>query len=688
MMNIGFTGPDLNARSSLEDILRLDLRANGGIPEATSLPESESGYSATQEASGRESEDEIGRSLYALQMFDAPLIPSAVRLPSSDNLPMVQQPERKRRKEENKCPRFLYKDIIQNASKALDHIANGNLQAVSRHDRSSIIYYDYLCDESVYSQPIEDARELPSLGDRTDVRHRLILVEDLSQSTIKILATRFGINPEFFEEHLLNSGYSGANFNQPLSKTWRTGSLRKSYVCMKWFRPVWRTPTYFSSRDMPDLLRDRTEHFTRSGKLTTRVETNIFRLEWDLWTDPAKTIRVSRECGWEEKVSIWKGSLPDQDLIVLLDPLPWISEQQGLIKKEPPHQPERSQETSRPLPDAGDDGNLVEGGAIFSRTNEDDLSRRTKKNGSTNPFKRREKPKYVDKDPVRRCIIEQMAPRQEMAVNLDQIFRNEEPTLEFLASLTRTRSTRDELCDALKPGAGHISLAFPLLQIICRDMFTLLKQLCQTLDEIDIEITDDTRMEDRLYLWRQIISRAQRELPEFTASIKPLVAFVANIGPSGAHEDGPENVSNGILDLKTLLEEIQRVLERLRVTSVSLTSNMALLDSHRSIAEAHAVTRLTELAFIFIPLSFAATVFGMQIEPFSNPVPASYFFAVAAVATGFSYTMRIVMRSQWLTQMKIDMKADIRKYAEKNGISVKPRSLSGDQYDLDSDSVA
>jgi hypothetical protein len=138
-------------------------------------------------------------------------------------------------------------------------------------------------------------------------------VEDLSERTIEVLGRRFGINPEFFEEHLLNSGYSGAKFDQPLSKAWRTASLPKSYVCMKWFRPVWKTPTYFSNRDMPDLLRDKTEHFTHRGKFTTRAETNIFRLEWDLWTDPAKTIRVSRECGWEEKVSIWKGSLSDQD---------------------------------------------------------------------------------------------------------------------------------------------------------------------------------------------------------------------------------------------------------------------------------------------------------------------------------------------------------------------------------------
>lgn len=368
-------------------------------------------------------------------------------------------------------------------------------------------------------------------------------------------------------------------------------------------------------------------------------------------------------------------------MIVLLDPLPQISEQRGLIKKESHHQAEGSQETSLLLPNPGDDGDIEEARASIFGTSEDGLPRRMNERSTFSDrwlrfLMRQSKGKHVEHDPIHRCIIEQMAPRKEMEVNLDQIFRNEEPTMDFLASLNRTKSTRDELCDVLEPGVGHISLTSPLLQIICRDMFTLLKQLSRTLDEIDIEIIDDARMEDRLILWRQIISRAQRELPEFTASIQPLVAFVANIDPSGAYEEGSQDASNEILNLKTLLKEIQQMVERLRVTSVSLTSNMALLDSRRSIAEAHAVTRLTELAFIFIPLSFAATVFGMQIEPFSNPVPASYFFVVAVAATSFSYIMRLLMRSQWLTQVKTDMKVSIRKYAEKNGISIKPRSLS------------
>ncbi|KAJ5259307.1 Mg2+ transporter protein CorA-like/Zinc transport protein ZntB [Penicillium angulare] len=300
--------PKSERRGSLHNILRLEPYA----PEAIRLPESHSGYSATEKAI---SDQETGRSLDAIDQFGTPPASRAANLALSQGLDFDQRGDnRKKNKKTKRRIPLTYDDIIQNASKALKHIEKGNLQNDSRHERTSIVYYDFLHDGSVDSGSAEDVRKLPGLGNGSKyIRQRLIVVEDLSKRTIDGLGIRYRINPEFFEEHLLNSGYSGAHFDQSPSKTWSTASLKKSYVCMKWFRPVWRMPTYFSNRDLNDLLEDKTEHFTRHGAFTTRAETNIFRSEWELWTDPAKTTRVNRECGWEEKISIWSGSLPNQD---------------------------------------------------------------------------------------------------------------------------------------------------------------------------------------------------------------------------------------------------------------------------------------------------------------------------------------------------------------------------------------
>ncbi|KAJ5728018.1 hypothetical protein N7493_004348 [Penicillium malachiteum] len=684
LVELDVTGPMVDTRYSLEDILRLGSFAGDEVPEKIPLPESQSGYSLTSKASSQDSK-KIELSLDALRQCDT-IVPATIQLPSSQGLETYQSDH----KEKGQIPplhTYTYEDIIENASNVLSHIENGNLKAQSRHEKASITFYDYRRDGSVYWKPIENVLELPSLGNRSDLRQRLIVVEDLSKLTIDTLGIQFKINPEFFEEHLLNSGYSGAHFNQPSAKKWRTASLQKSYICMKWFRPVWRTPTYFSNRDLHDLLEDKTEHFTHRGAFTTRAETNIFRSEWDLWTDPEKTTRVRRECGWEEKVSIWTGSANMDVVIILLDPLPRISEQGRLFKKESLYEASDPDETSSLFPDIQDnerldilvDGIIMPG--IFRR-NEDDLPRRINERNTlfdlwTHYLLRRRMKKQVDHAPVHRCIIEQMSPRKDVQVDLDEIFQDTDPTIDFGTSLNETKSTRDEFCDALESSTTrHISLIFPLLKILCRDTFALLKYLRHILDEIDIEILNDERMEDRLALWRQIIGRAQQELPEFAASITPFVAFMAKIDPDGVYEEGHTNDPDGKLDLKRLLRDVKRMRDRLRGTSASLTSNMGLLDSRRSIDEAHAVTRLTELAFIFIPLSFAASVFGMQIKPLANPVPIWWFFVVAVVATGCSYTMRIVMRSQWFTHMKMEMKADIKKYGDKHGKSVQSRSLS------------
>lgn len=367
-------------------------------------------------------------------------------------------------------------------------------------------------------------------------------------------------------------------------------------------------------------------------------------------------------------------------VIVLLDPLPQISEQERFFKKQSPYEAESPDERTRLFPDIPDEEGLEALVDIFGGSDRDLPRRMNERSWFLDWWKRyiahQTIGKHVDHEPVFRCIIEQMAPRKKVQVDLDQLFHSQDLTMDFGTSMTQTNSTRDEFCEALKHSTGQISLVFPLLRILCRDTLALLKQLRHTLDEMDAEILNDERMEERLALWRQLISRAQKELPEFATSTRPFVAFMTRIDPDGVYEESLGDDPDEKLSLQTILEDIQSMTERLRVTSASLTSNMALLDSRRSIDEAHAVTRLTELAFIFIPLSFAASVFGMQIEPLASPVPIWWFFVVAVAATGCSYSMRIVMRSHWLTRMKIEMRADIRKYADKHGEPVQTGSFS------------
>ena len=80
---------------------------------------------------------------------------------------------------------------------------------------------------------------------------------------------------------------------------------------------------------------------------------------------------------------------------------------------------------------------------------------------------------------------------------------------------------------------------------------------------------------------------------------------------------------------------------------------MSLLESRRGIAEAESVTKLTELAFLFIPLTFSAALFSMQIEEFQSSSPSLWAFVLVAVTiTASSYALRLAVRSHAVVSMR------------------------------------
>lgn len=96
-------------------------------------------------------------------------------------------------------------------------------------------------------------------------------------------------------------------------------------------------------------------------------------------------------------------------------------------------------------------------------------------------------------------------------------------------------------------------------------------------------------------------------------------------------------------------QRILSVRRRTECSDKSLLTTMSLVESKRGIAEAESVTRLTELAFFFIPLTFSATVFSMQVKELNASVtPISTFIILAASITIGSYAQRLAMHNAWI----------------------------------------
>jgi hypothetical protein len=266
-------------------------------------------------------------------------------------------------------------------------------------------------------------------------------------------------------------------------------------------------------------------------------------------------------------------------------------------------------------------------------------------------------------------VIEQIGSRVPFDITLEDALRSPELRNRLRSQLYNNTSSTSRnffecLCRSDTPEEnGHFGIVSPLFGIVRRDLLEFTKILHNILDGVNSEILDDMKMEDRLTIWRQIITRAQLELPEIKRSMQQFFTFLS---PAAELSNSTAQAGwEGNTDLQECSNQIDEILRRLQTASLSLTSNMALLDSRRSIAEAQNVTRLTELAFLFIPMTFAATLLGMQIDQFENRVPLSTFVILGVSFTGFSYAVRLAIRSMWLRTIVQSSKESIKVYADR-----------------------
>lgn len=87
-----------------------------------------------------------------------------------------------------------------------------------------------------------------------------------------------------------------------------------------------------------------------------------------------------------------------------------------------------------------------------------------------------------------------------------------------------------------------------------------------------------------------------------------------------------------VQDYEALLRRTETLSNRCKGRLQILLSRAGIVESNKAIEQAKVVTKLTRLAFVFIPLGFVSSFFGMNLAPF-NREPAFglwLFFTVAA----------------------------------------------------------
>jgi len=227
-----------------------------------------------------------------------------------------------------------------------------------------------------------------------------------------------------------------------------------------------------------------------------------------------------------------------------------------------------------------------------------------------------------------------------------------EATAEDIARLMRSTEVVTSTVDAIRAQADLTVLPdysvfradpiLALLRVVQTDSKAFFLSLEWALDEISQDSLDDYLMTRRLEDWRKLMSDFEIEVPAIGESVREFVRFVFQ-------HDTSQHVPREIHAIVQQLEEdIARVKRRLDDAYTALRADMQFTESRRSIDETKTVTKLTELAFLFIPLSFTCSLFGMSINELQDGVPVWTFVVTAIVVALLSYSVRVIIASDFI----------------------------------------
>jgi hypothetical protein len=218
-----------------------------------------------------------------------------------------------------------------------------------------------------------------------------------------------------------------------------------------------------------------------------------------------------------------------------------------------------------------------------------------------------------------------------------------------LASLGDSFMTMVSTFDCIRPdesfapaGDPEASTVISLLRLIKSDTHVLFRSLDWTLDGISKDSQDDYLIARRLSEWRKLMSHFEIAIP---AMAKRLVHFSDFIFRPTTENDYPDEV---VRVLQAVDNDLASAATKLGNAHADLRADMQFAESRRSITETKTVTRLTELAFVFVPLSFCASLFSMSIKELENGVPVWIFVVTALATIALAYAVRLFLGSELL----------------------------------------
>lgn len=158
--------------------------------------------------------------------------------------------------------------------------------------------------------------------------------------------------------------------------------------------------------------------------------------------------------------------------------------------------------------------------------------------------------------------------------------------------------TRDEM--NIESSSAFLSLLF---HFMVNDWNSVLREMDRFLDEVDTLMSDNNMLQKKLVTWRIILGAWRKNLVDDSEKIRTTLLVIEQ-----------HDLKKFYLPFKEMLVHVESLKDRTERTFGALMSSMAIVESQRAISQAESISRLTELAFLFIPLGFATSTFGMQLQ--------------------------------------------------------------------------
>lgn len=188
-----------------------------------------------------------------------------------------------------------------------------------------------------------------------------------------------------------------------------------------------------------------------------------------------------------------------------------------------------------------------------------------------------------------------------------------------------------------------LSVVIPFLELYNAERLVMIQKEVRPLAEFAMRKfarLEDYEFETSIYhgaLWAHQQS--------FTNTLRSLKTFT-NLAPEQGWD---EQLSTRIEDLNELLKMTNDGLAVVNQVMLQWSTNRSLRDSHDSVKYADSVGIITVLAFIYIPLSFITSFFGMNLEIFGSGNVDLWLFFVTIVILSI-ITLAIWLVSGWISR--------------------------------------